>query len=338
MLQNIQRLPRGQRLVIFVLLMGGALMGLVAITGLLILFTLNSAESTPVGLGEGVSVEDFAILPDDDAYPAAVAVGDGVVYTGSYVSGALWAARADGTLIEIAGTRAAIGAVAGLAVAPDGALYIVDQMDADPRTFGGSLWRLGPDGALVQLAGIDDERGFVLPDDVAVDAAGRVYVSDRGRGEVWRFDPDGGGAVAWWTPSPLTADQRPAPTGLAYDPVHGALVITDSNTDTLYRVRLADGATETLYTHGDRPNPPGFDGVTVAPDGTLYVAALGQQGVARLEGDELVYVAGLFRGPSDVIYAEGRLFVTNFDSFSLVISAVQPRLPFTISMVTLAVE
>jgi hypothetical protein len=101
-------------------------------------------------------------------------------------------------------------------------------------------------------------------------------------------------------------------------------------------VVLADGATETLYQHGLRTNPPGFDGVTLTPDGTVYIAATGQNGVARLEGSELLYVAGLFRGASDVEYsAPNRLIVTNFDSFSLVVPAVQPRLPFALDVLEL---
>jgi streptogramin lyase len=75
--------------------------------------------------------------------------------------------------------------------------------------------------------------------------------------------------------------------------------------------------------------------VTVSPDGVLYVAALGQQGIARVGAETLDYIAGLFRGPSDLAYGSERLYVTNFDSFSLVVSAVGPRLPFTLSVVNL---
>lgn len=339
MLRGIQYLGRGQRIVIFILLMAGGLALIAGVTLLLIVSSIQAeGRRRAVPLLEGVSVRELAALPDADSFPAAVAVApDGRVITGSYVTGALWLVSADGQVTEIAGSREAIGSVAGLAFAPDGALYIVDQLDADPRTSGGLVQRLDPDGSISRFAQINDERGFVTPDDAALDAAGSVYVSDRGRDEIWRFAPDGAGQL-WWTP-PQDGIESYEPTGLAYDAAADALIITDGLNNIIYRVAVADGATTTLYQHGARPDPPGFDGVTLAPDGTLYVAATGQNGVARLDGAELVYVAGLFRGASDVDFsAPNRLIVTNFDSFSLVVPAVQPRLPFALDVVELSAE
>lgn len=340
MLRGIQYLGRGQRIVIFILLMVGGLALIAGVTLLLIVSSIQAeGRRRAVPLLEGVSVRELAALPDGDSFPAAVAVApDGRVVTGSYVTGALWLVGADGQVTEIPGSREAIGSVAGLAFAPDGALYIVDQLDADPRTSGGLVQRLAPDGSISRFAQINDGRGFVTPDDVALDAAGRVYVSDRGRDEIWRFAPDGAGQ-AWWTPPPQDGIESYEPTGLAYAAAADALIITDGLNNIIYRVAVADGATTTLYQHGARPDPPGFDGVTLAPDGTLYVAATGQNGVARLDGAELVYVAGLFRGASDVDFsAPNRLIVTNFDSFSLVVPAVQPRLPFALDVVELSAE
>lgn len=338
MLQNIQRLGRGQRIVIFILLFGGALMGLIAITALLIILTLNAGgREAAVPLVENVTVREFAALPDNDAYPAAVAAApDGTIYTGSYVTGTIWSIDAGGNLTELPGTRETIGAVSGLTVAPDGALYVVDQLDADTRTLGGALIRIAPDGTISDFAEIADERGFILPDDVALDSQGRVYVSDRGRGEIWRFAADGSDGQMWWKP-PETADQtRHVPNGLAYDAVNSAMVVTDSNLNVIYRVSTADASAEAIYTHGNRDFAPGLDGVTITPDGTIYVSAAAQNGIAVLNNGELEYIAGRFRSPSDVDYREGRLYVANFDSFSLVVPAVAPRIPFTIDVISLA--
>ncbi|MBZ0280140.1 MAG: hypothetical protein K8L97_05335 [Anaerolineae bacterium] len=336
MLQNIQRLGRGQRIVIFILLMVGGLALLVGLVAFLVAGAL-SGRSQSVGLLEGVTVQEFAILPDNDSYPAAVAVSpDGRVYTGSYKTGALWVMDTDGKATEIPGSRDAIGAVAGLTVGADGVVYIVDQNDSDPRTSGGSIKRLNTDGTISDFATLPDGQGFVAVDDLARDSAGNLYVSDRGRDEIWRFAPDGSGEL-WWTPVPIESITAYEPTGLAYDPVNDALIVTDGTNNILYRVAVSDATTTILYQHGDRPDAPGFDGVTVLPDGTIYVAALGQGGLARLEGDSLMYVAGLFRGGSDVDHdpAGKRLYVSNFDSFSLVVQAVAPSLPFTIDVVTL---
>ena len=97
-----------------------------------------------------------------------------------------------------------------------------------------------------------------------------------------------------------------------------------------------DGTTEVVYHHGDRANPPGFNGVTVAPDGTIYVAVLGQNGVATVDDGKLDYIAGLFRGSSDVAYAEpNRLYVSNFDQTSIVVPVVRPQLPFALDVIEL---
>lgn len=337
MIKNIQRLPRPQRIVIFVLLFGGVLLGLVAITAFLILITFNTAErSQGVALVSEVSVREYATLPDDDAYPASVAASlNGLVYTGSYVSGAVWSLDQAGGVREIPNTREIIGAVAGLAAAPDGSLLVVDQLDADATTLGGDVKRVTPEGEISVFAEGDPDAGFLLPDDITLDAQGNVYVTDRGRGEVWRFAADGGHGAVWW-PQARGEGQRLALTGLAYDPARNAIVISDSGADSIYRVALETGETETIYTHASREFAPGLDGVTVAPDGRVYVAAVTQNGIARLNDDgTLEYIVGTLRAPNDVDYAEGRLYVANFDSFSLVVSLVRPRLPFGIDVITL---
>ncbi len=334
-MQRIQALPRAQRIIIFSAFIIGGVLLIVVITVALILGSFNTGRDLSVALVEGITVREFAILPDDDAYPASVTVGpDGTVYTGSFATGAVWSITPDGAVTEIPGTRAAIGAVTGLTIAPEGSLYVVDQNDASALTVGGSVKRITPAGAIDDFAVLDDERGFLLPDDLALDATGNLYVSDRGRREVLRFAPDGMGTVFWTPPDP-DSEPPPAPTGLAYDAAHDALIITDSNRDNIYRVSIATGETETLYEHaGDFA--PGLDGVTITPDGTIYAAALAQNGLVMLNNGELEYVVGVFRGISDVAYHANRLYATNFDSYSLIVSLVRPHLPFALDVIELA--
>jgi sugar lactone lactonase YvrE len=334
---SLQNMRTWQRIVLFVLIFGGGLFALVAITVLLISNTI-STRTVSVALTKDVMVKQFVALPDDDAYPAAVAVApDGTVYTGSYKTGALWKIDTAGSISEVPGSRDAIGAVAGLTVAPDGTVYIVDQDDADPRTSGGEIQRLTPDGTISVFVDEPDATGFTSPDDITVDAAGNVYVSDRGRDTVWRFNRDGSGAVGWWTPPLLDGVESYEPTGLAYDAADNTLLITDGTVNTIYRVSIDGLTSELLYRHGDRPDAPGFDGITITPDGVIYVAALGQNGIARLDGSDLTYIAGQFRGSSDVDYSatNHKLYVTNFDSAALAISALSPRLPFALDEIDL---
>ncbi|NWG16568.1 MAG: hypothetical protein HXY41_08030 [Chloroflexi bacterium] len=337
MLRNLQQSSRRQRVLVFVLLFGGGLLALLAISGVLILGALNSAPRTlAVALIEGLTVREFAALPGEDGYPAFVAAApDGTIYTASYKTGAIYRITPDAAVTEIPGTRDAIGAAAGLAYTPDGRLLVVDHVDADIRASGGSIKQLLPDGQVSDFAAIPDARGFVLPYDITLDGQGCVYVSDRARDEVWRFNSDGGGGLAWWSsPAQTGSGQGSEPGGLAYDPARDALLIADGTQNIIYRVSTADGTTETLYRHGSPANAPGFGGLTVTPDGTIYVAALATNQVMRLDGDRLTAIAGNFRGASDVTYAApGRLFVTNFDQRSLAFTLERPRLPFALDVI-----
>ncbi len=336
-MQRLRYLGVWQRRLVFFIVFGAIILGLIGITLLLVKNALNSSERVvSVALIPDVSVREFAALPDNDAYPAAVAVApDGTVYTGSFATGALWRMTPEGAVSEVPGVRDRVGALIGLAAAPDGALFLVDQLDTDPRSSGGRVFVLRGD-ALTEFAALD----FVAPNDVTLDAQGRVYVSDSGSNQVWRFDADGANGVIWWV-SPALADEAltPAVTGLAYDAARDAIIVTDPEINDIYRVSVSDAATEVLYHHGERSTPPGFDGVVVTPDGALYVAALGQNGVARVEDGRLDYIVGLFRGSSDLDFAApNRLYVTNFDQSSIVIPLVSPQLPFAIDVVELAAE
>lgn len=336
MFKRIQSLRRGQRLVVFILLFGGAALLLAAASLAVILLIINTGERPQArAAAPGVTVREFAALPGDDAYPASVAAApDGSVYSGSYVTGALWRVAPDGSLSELAGTRGVLGAVSGLTVGPDGALYVVYLSGPALAAVGGGVARVAPGGQITTFAA--PAGGLLLPDDIALDAQGRVYVSDRGRRAVLRFAPDGSAGAVWWTPPVPDGGMSAAPTGLAYDAATDTLIVTDSHLDDIYRLSLDGQLVETLYAQAGRPDAPGLDGVTAAPDGAIYAAARAQNRVVGVVGGALVTLAEGFRGVSDVDYRAGRLYAANFDSFSLVVSALQPRLPFALDVIELA--
>ncbi|MCU0495963.1 MAG: SMP-30/gluconolactonase/LRE family protein [Anaerolineae bacterium] len=335
MLRRLQYLGTGQRILIFFLLMIGGLLLIAGITVFLILLSINNAQRvTAVGLESGVEVREFASLPDSDAYPAAVAISpDGTVYTGSYATGTIWQISADGqTIQEVPNTRERLGSITGLTAAPDGTLYILDRVNPDYRASGGLIWQLSPDGALREYAAINDATGFISPDDLTLDAAGQLYVTDRGRREVWRWSADGQNGALWWSPPAEPIDG--SPTGLAFDPTSNTILITDSESQIIYRVGVDNGETTVFYQYSDTVNLPFFDGITVTPNGQVYVAALDQNGIVTFRDGQMVYIAGNFRGSSDVAIApDGRLIVTNFDSISLVVPGVSPQLPFALDVI-----
>lgn len=300
----------------------------------------SAPRSQAVAEREGLSVSEFAALPDEDAYPAALAItAGGTVYTGSYQTGALWAISPDGVISEIVDTRARIGAITGLDVAPDGALYILDRIAA-LESQGAIIWRYRA-GDLSSVVQIPSERtvGVLLPDDIVVDSAGLIYISDRDPARVWRYSSGGQNLGIFWRPP---AGVEAAPTGLAYDARRNAILISDSAQDALYRVpasasdlATAIGLTETLFDDQGR-NGYGFDGVDVTPAGEIYLALLAWNRAARLEQGELVLLARDFRGASDLVVdaARERLIVTNWNQFSLGFGT-RPQLPFALDAIEL---
>lgn len=344
----------GRRRAIF--LTGALLLAAVAILGFsvsLLLSALRAGEREQAQVRlPSASIREFAILPDDDAYPAALAVAaDGTLYTGSFASGAIWQIDSGGRAREIPGTRAALYSVSGLTIAPDGTLYILDgaigagQGSADP-----AIYTLSPMGTLAAdtlaantltantLTRIARLTHGQLPDDIAVDTAGNVYVSDWGIDVVWRFPPGAVGEI-WWRAPVISDSDQIDPIGLAYDATQDALLVSDPIGGRVFQLPLAaedpSEQAQILYDHGDAPAAPGFDGLTVTAEGDIYLAALGQNQLLRLSEGNLVIIAEGFRGISDVAHHEGRLYATNWDQVSLVSQLVPAHLPFAIDVIEL---
>ena len=312
----------------------------IVVMALMTWWVIGSAPRTQATAIDGsVAAAEYITLPDDDSYPAALALADdGALYTGSYQTGALWLIAA-GLVHEIPDSRARIGSVSGLDIAPDGALFILDRIKP-LEAQGAVIWRYA-DGDLSVIAQIPNDKtiGLVLPDDIAIDRAGFIYISDRDPPRIWRYTLAGENQGVWWQPP----NDEAAPTGLAYDSAGNAILITDSAQDVIYRVpaEAADLSetlrkTETLY-QDDREQGYGLDGIAASPQGDVYVALLAWNRVARLDGGELTMLAGDFRGASDLVYdpSQDTLFVTNWNQFSLGFGT-RPQLPFALDAIDLS--
>ena len=315
------------------------LVGALVVIGITLWVIGSPPRSQAVALLDGISVAEFAALPDDDAYPAALALAaDGTVYTGSYQTGALWAISPAGEAREIAGARQLIGSVTGLDVAPDDALYILDRISA-LEAKGAKVWRYDGGELSLRFAVPDRPNLGFLPDDIAVDSAGRIYISDR-LGHLLAFEADGRSLAAdydpyWWL---LPCASGCEATGLAFDEMRDAILLADAANDSVYRIALADGApgeSERIFQAG-QDSGYGFDGIDIAPSGEIYLALLAQNRVARLDGQQLTMLAKDFRGASDLVYdaARERLIVANWNQFSLGFGT-RPQLPFALDALEL---
>ena len=135
----------------------------------------------------------------------------------------------DSSLEEVASSA---GFTLGIAFAPSGDLFVCDLKAA-------SVLRLPAGGdRLETFAQGAAGRGFRIPNALAFDADGRLYVSDShgfkepGPG-IFRFDPDGEGEL--WCAAPFDFAN-----GLALAPDGGSLLVAETFARRVVRVAIRD--------------------------------------------------------------------------------------------------
>lgn len=197
----------------------------------------------------------------------------------------------------------------GLALDPAGNLYIADLGNARVR-------RIGPGGIITTIAGggtvpptpasssVAATNAILnAPRNVAIDAAGNLYIADFGANQVYLVSPAGlisvfaGSGTAGYSGDGGSASlaELSAPAGLACDPA-GNLYIADSGNG---RVReVANGIINTVFSTASPT------GVAINNSGTLYIAAAGYFGTVAMP-------LGSGAGALDVaVDANGDLFLT----------------------------
>ena len=162
------------------------------------------------------------------------------------------------------GKTARFQTISGLALAPDGTLYVAD-------TGNNAIRRIAPDGQVTTVAG-DGVAGyqdgpakqarFNGPIGIAVDRSGRVLVADTYNDRIRRIEPDGtvttiGSSHIFNTPTGVASDDQ------------DRIYIADTGSGAVHVLDPAGGLT-TL----PAPYPAGLTrpiGVAIAPGGELYV-------------------------------------------------------------------
>lgn len=157
----------------------------------------------------------------------------------------------------------------GLAFDPSGNLFVMDQADAH-------LYKFGPTGGAASPAmQVSANAISGDPTGIAFDKAGHLYVALRAAGEVAELDPTNGTVIRTVATGICDAE------GIATDPVSGDLFVSSwPCTPNVYRVSSFASGPGTVSVYA---SPGATDGLTVAPDGTLYVAVLGAK-VTRIAG------------------------------------------------------
>ncbi len=208
----------------------------------------------------------------------------------------------------------------GLAVGPRHELYVAVST-FNPATNG--VYRVALDGAFARLPGTE---AIGLPNGLAFDPRGNLYVTDSVAGAIWRV-PRGSSAQLWLQHPLLEGDNSaPPPVPLGANGIaarYESLLVTNTEKGTVVRVPVG---------FGGRPGPPsvlaqapelvGADGLALDIRGRMYVAVNGQSTLVRVSPDSatvatLATAAAGLDSPSAVAFGRGpmdrrTLYVVNF--------------------------
>ncbi|MGV7207449.1 gluconolaconase [Oxalobacteraceae bacterium A2-2] len=191
----------------------------------------------------------------------------------------------------------------GVAVAPDGTIFVADGGD------GNSIRRIAPDGATSVLAGAIEgyaegqgkAAAFHTPSGLALDAQGNLYVADTGNHAIRKITPDGmvstlaGDGLPGYRDGKGAAARFDGPLGVAVDAA-GVVYVADSYNDRIRRI-APDGTVTTVAGDGraglaDGPaaqarfNTPAA--LVAAPGGVLFIADAGNNAIRKLGQDGAV--------------------------------------------------
>lgn len=330
---------RRRRLVFFIGLSITVVALICGLTLALIRNAIMGDRRVPSAEYEGVEVRTLVELPGKRAYPEALTIGpDGNIYVAGFCTGDIWQVTLSGELrVWSRGGDERIQAASGLAFGPDGALYVADHGDCNPRRSRSSLKRISPDGQTIERIGDITEND--IPNALTFDMNGVLYLTDTQHGTIRWLDLERNRLMTWWN-LPRVGSAAARPTGLAYDSLTDSLVVADTASGTVYRVAFDEergaGKSSILYQQDTRE----LDGLTLDDQGRIFLTFFNLNKVAMLDPstNNLVFLARNFREPSDVAYFNGVVYVTNFDGLSLaplVGWVIDPSLPFTIDAIIL---
>lgn len=187
----------------------------------------------------------------------------------------------------------------GLAVDADGVMYQANFGYAGNP--GNNIYRIEPDGTAEVFVESDDMRNLTM---TTFGADGHMYQSSYGSGLLFRIGEDG-------TLETIAEGLRgPAGVVVLED---GTVFVETYDAGILHRILPGGEVEDWVARH---PGFNGINGLTVGPDGTLYVVNHRDGGMFAVDQDGNVTDLHRFpRATSHVAYLDGSLFVTSRGGF-----------------------
>ena len=187
--------------------------------------------------------------------------------------------------------------------------------------------------AIVGLGRSGEFRNILQrPQTGAVDAAGRILVTDASRLAVYVFDEAAGKLQVWDQASPEANFASPVGIAIA---ANGDVLVADSELAAVFRL-TAQGKPVAVIGHGDLARPTGLAIDTAS--GKIYVADTAEHNIKVFSNEgRLLDIIGrqgtdavTFNAPTHLAFREGKLYVT--DTFNARVQVLDGEGEFILSL------
>ena len=315
-------------------------------------FGTDEAGSAPVAFkpgnptGEGVCVYQAGVFTDFDPdlgqFPEGIAMDNaGNLYVGFAPTGQIVQLDCEGGILRTVagfnGLNLELPNLLGLTTDSQGYIYAaLNDLDGAAPDLNG-VWRIDPNGMVgANTYRIPGSEAILFPNALVFDDRGNLFVTSSLTGSVWKIS-DNGDVAPWVQDETLFGQENPfvpplGANGITYFDNH--LFVANSTKKQIVKIPItASGApgipavltSFALVPGSPDPNVPfgGLDGITVDPEGNLYVALTADQKIVKVSPDGLTKTDAtppnskvLF--PASLIFGKTRgieksLFITNFN-------------------------
>jgi len=250
-----------------------------------------------------------------------VSLGPPFFVGGGY--GAVWKISPDGTETTVLAEYPAGPAPAGLAVDAPGNVYFALP---EPGNANAGVYRLAGGGDPERLPGTEN---MIVPNGLALDKQGNLFVSDSALGVIWRVPSDGSSPAEIWLQHELVAGCTPDDFGANGVALwKGDLYVANTGRGALVHVPiLTDGSPgDPTIIAGNLDCEPeglfGMDGIALDVHGNVYALLVLQNKLVRIDPTDGTFTVllteeeGLWN-PASIAFGTGKgerksIFIANY--------------------------